>query len=76
CSYLQGKDLISVLCLPIVRQNKISGVLYLENTHTADAFQLDRVQTLKIIASQAAISLENAQMYQDLQDLNKNLEQL
>jgi len=76
CPYLQDKEVISVLCLPIVRQNKISGVLYLENTHTADAFQLDRVQTLEIIASQAAISLENAQMYQDLQDLNKNLEQL
>lgn len=76
CPYLANQTAISVLCLPIIRQNKMSGILYLENNHMADAFQLDRVQTLKIIASQAAISLENAQMYHDLQAMNKNLEEL
>lgn len=76
CFYLNGRGTISVLCVPIIRQNKMSGLLYLENTLLADAFQSDRVSTLKVIASQAAISLENAKMYHDLDALNKNLEDL
>ncbi|GAK82601.1 signal transduction histidine kinase CheA [Vibrio ponticus] len=75
CNYLSDRKNISVLCLPIIRQEKMSGILYLENTHVSDAFQPERIQTLEIIASQAAISLENAQMYRDLQALNKNLEE-
>lgn len=76
CPYLENKDSLSVLCVPIIRQNKLSGVLYLENNHTAQAFQADRVQTLNIIASQAAISLENARMFSDLEQMNNNLEGL
>ncbi len=76
CPYLMARDDISVLCVPIVRQKQLSGVLYLENSHTTQAFQLERVHTLQIIASQAAISLENAKMYHDLELLNKNLEDL
>ncbi|EGU32020.1 Serine/threonine protein kinase and Signal transduction histidine kinase (STHK) with GAF sensor [Vibrio ichthyoenteri ATCC 700023] len=74
CPYLNSRRNISVLCVPIVRGKKMSGMLYLENHHMADAFHANRVQTLKIIASQAAISLENAKMYQDLEALNQNLE--
>ncbi|EGU32904.1 protein kinase [Vibrio sp. N418] len=74
CPYLAAKEGISVLCVPILRGKKMSGMLYLENHHMADAFHADRVQTLKIIASQAAISLENATIYQDLARLNQNLE--
>lgn len=74
CPYLQSQGDISVLCVPIVRQSEMSGVLYLENTHMSDAFQSDRVQTLKIIASQAAISLENARMFRDLELMNNDLE--
>ncbi|USD66636.1 diguanylate cyclase [Vibrio sp. SCSIO 43136] len=76
CNYLRQQGDISVLCVPIIRQGTMSGVLYLENTHLAEAFQADRVQTLKIIASQAAISLENARMYRDLEEMNNNLEEL
>ena len=76
CPYLENKDSLSVLCVPIIRQNKLSGVLYLENNHADQAFQADRVQTLNIIASQAAISLENARMFSDLEQMNNNLEGL
>lgn len=76
CPYLNSQGDISVLCVPIIRQKQMSGVLYLENTHMAEAFQTDRVQTLKIIASQAAISLENARMFRDLKLMNDNLEGL
>ena len=60
----------SVLCLPIVRQTTLIGVLYLENTLVTHAFTPERVGVLELLASQAAISLENALLYTDLQQEN------
>jgi PAS domain S-box-containing protein len=57
----------SVLCLPVVKQTKLVGALYLENNLTPRAFTSDRVAVLELLASQAAISLENANLYSDLQ---------
>lgn len=57
----------SILCLPIVKQAKLVGALYLENNLTACAFTPDRVTVLQLLASQAAISLENSGLYSDLQ---------
>ena len=57
----------SVLCLPIVKQTKLIGALYLENNLTPRAFTADRVAVLELLASQAAISIENATLYSDLQ---------
>ena len=57
----------SVLCLPIVRQAKLVGALYLENNLAPFVFTPDRVAVLQLLASQAAISLENAHLYTDLQ---------
>jgi len=57
----------SVLCLPIIRQKKLVGALYLENNLTPGAFTPERVTVLQLLASQAAISLENAGLYSDLQ---------
>ncbi|MET0790932.1 MAG: ATP-binding protein, partial [Polyangiaceae bacterium] len=56
----------SVLCLPIFRQTKPVGALYLENNLTTRAFTADRVAVLDFLASQAAISLENARLYSEL----------
>ena len=53
--------------MPIVKQTKLVGVLYLENNLTPRAFTSDRVAVLELLASQAAISLENAGLYSDLQ---------
>jgi formate hydrogenlyase transcriptional activator len=50
-----------------VNQTKLVGALYLENNLTACAFTPDRVAVLQFLASQAAISLENASLYSDLQ---------
>ena len=52
----------SILCLPILKQTKVIGVLYLENNLTAHAFTSERVAVLDVLASQAAISLENARL--------------
>ena len=65
--YVQRKRSKSVLCLPIVKQAKLVGALYLENNLTAGAFTPERVAVLQLLASQAAISLENASLYSDLQ---------
>jgi PAS domain S-box-containing protein len=57
----------SILCLPIIKQTNLVGVLYLENGLTSGAFTPERVTVLQWLASQAAISLENASLYSDLQ---------
>ncbi|MEB3161868.1 MAG: AAA family ATPase [Prochlorothrix sp.] len=72
--YLQEKKPRSVLCLPILHQGLLIGVLYLENSLTSGVFTQDRLDILYLIASQAAISLENAQLYRQLQDYSRNLE--
>jgi PAS domain S-box-containing protein len=58
----------SILCLPLVNQTKLIGILYLENNLTPYVFTPGRVTVLKVLASQAGISLENSQLYRDLED--------
>ena len=64
--YVRQNRSRSILCLPIVKQAKLVGALYLENNLTVGAFTPDRVTVLQLLASQAAISLENATLYSDL----------
>jgi predicted ATPase/signal transduction histidine kinase len=66
-AYVRHNRSRSVLCLPIVRQAKLVGALYLENNLAPRVFTSDRVAVLQLLASQAAISLENAALYTDLQ---------
>ena len=65
--YIRQNHARSVLCLPLVKQAKLIGVLYLENNLTPHVFTPARIGVLKVLASQAAISLENANLYSDLQ---------
>jgi GAF domain-containing protein len=64
---VRRQRLRSVLCLPIVKQTSLVGALYLENSLTPGVFTPDRVAVLQLLASQAAISLDNAALYTDLQ---------
>ena len=64
--YIRQKRCRSVLCLPLTKQAKLIGVLYLENSLTSHAFTPARIAVFKLLASQAAISLENARLYSDL----------
>ena len=57
----------SILCTPILKQGQLVGILYLENSLTVGAFTSDRIEVLNLICSQAAISIENARLYQTLQ---------
>ncbi|HEY0799598.1 MAG TPA: ATP-binding protein, partial [Steroidobacteraceae bacterium] len=65
--YVRQNHSRSVLCLPIVRQSKLVGVLYLENNLAPSVFTPSRVAVLQLLAAQAAISLENASLYSDLE---------
>ncbi|XZO00390.1 MAG: AAA family ATPase [Microcoleus sp.] len=58
----------SLLCTPIINKGKLLGILYLENNLTTGVFTSDRLEVLKILSSQAAISIENARLYQNLED--------
>jgi signal transduction histidine kinase len=74
----------SILCTPILNQGQLIGILYLENKLVAGAFTSERLKILKLISSQTAISLENAQLYEKLEEkvaertkeLNKNNQRL
>jgi len=65
--YIRQNHCRSLLCLPLVKQAKLIGVLYLENCLTPRVFTPARVSVLRLLASQAAVSLENARLYADLQ---------
>jgi PAS domain S-box-containing protein len=66
----------SVLCLPILRQSALVGILYLENSLATHAFTPDRVQVLELLASQAAISLDNARLYADVRESHARIRRL
>ncbi len=68
--YLSRRQPKSVLCLPLMRRSALIGLLYLENNLATHAFTPERVTVLELLASQAAISLENALLYADLQREN------
>jgi signal transduction histidine kinase len=64
----------SVLCLPVMHQGKLSALLYLENNLAGGAFTPDRLEVLGLLSSQVAISLENAQLYENLRDATEHLQ--
>lgn len=82
--YLQRNKPRSLLCQPILRQNELIAVLYLENDLVANVFTPSRCRLLDLLSAQAAISLENARLYETLdnrvnertRELSKALEEL
>ncbi|MBD2570083.1 trifunctional serine/threonine-protein kinase/ATP-binding protein/sensor histidine kinase [Anabaena lutea] len=64
----------SILCSPILHQGKLRGILYLENNLATGAFTSDRVELLNLLCAQAAISLENARLYERSLEYSQQLE--
>ncbi|MEG4208248.1 AAA family ATPase, partial [Microcoleus sp. Pol7_A1] len=64
----------SILCSPILHQGKLMGILYLENNLARGAFTSDRIELLNLLCAQAAISLENARLYEQSQTYSQQLE--
>ncbi len=75
-AYIISRKPKSVLCTPIIHLGKLLGILYLENDLTIGAFTPDRIEILKILSSQAAISMENARFYNSLMDSEKKFRTL
>ncbi|WP_375501875.1 AAA family ATPase [uncultured Nostoc sp.] len=73
--YLSQQKPKSLLCLPILNQGHLIGILYLKNRSTSSVFTSDRILILNFLCTQAAISLENARLYQDSQIYAQQLEQ-
>ncbi|MEO1430476.1 MAG: AAA family ATPase [Cyanobacteria bacterium J06633_8] len=73
--YLRQRQPKSLLCLPLLNQGQIIGILYLKNRFTIGAFTKERVEVLKFLCTQAAISLENARLYKKAQEYAQQLEQ-
>jgi predicted ATPase/GAF domain-containing protein/HPt (histidine-containing phosphotransfer) domain-containing protein len=65
--YVQNNGTKSVLCMPVTNQGRLVAILYVENNATTQAFTRDRVETLRLIAGQAAISITNASLYESLE---------
>jgi PAS domain S-box-containing protein len=66
----------SILCLPLIRQGALVGLLYLENALASHVFTPDRARLLELLGSQAAISLENTRLYSDLQEREAKVRRL
>ncbi|MEG4046181.1 AAA family ATPase [Microcoleus sp. Pol17_C1] len=64
----------SALCIPISKQGKLIAILYLENNLTVGAFTSERIETLSILSAQAAISIENARLYKQVENYSQTLE--
>jgi predicted ATPase/signal transduction histidine kinase/DNA-binding response OmpR family regulator/tRNA A-37 threonylcarbamoyl transferase component Bud32 len=73
--YVQKHQPKSAVCFPILIKDRLSAIIYLENNLVEGAFTPARVEVLKTLSSQIAISMENARVYRDLDELNKSLEQ-
>jgi predicted ATPase/signal transduction histidine kinase/DNA-binding NarL/FixJ family response regulator/tRNA A-37 threonylcarbamoyl transferase component Bud32 len=72
--YFQQNKSKSVLCTPLINQGKLIGILYLENNLTIGAFTPEHSHVLNLLSSQAAISIENANLYNQLEDYSRMLE--
>ncbi|TAD98032.1 MAG: GAF domain-containing protein, partial [Oscillatoriales cyanobacterium] len=75
-SYIQKHQPKSILCVPLINQSQIVSIVYLENNLTAGAFTPERVELLKVLSGQAAISIQNSKLYTEVRESEKMLAQL
>jgi PAS domain S-box-containing protein len=74
--YLRDRHSKSILCLPLIKQRNLTGVLLLENSLTSHAFTPARIAVLELLAAQAAISLQITRLYGDLQGREAKIRRL
>ncbi len=65
--YIQTYQVKSVLCVPLLNQTQLSGIVYLENNLITDAFTADRLKILQLLSGQAAIAIDQARLYSSLE---------
>jgi len=74
-SYIQKNQPKSILCVPLINQAQIISIVYLENNLTAGAFTPERVELLKVLSGQAAISIQNSKLYTEVRESENRLAQ-
>jgi len=74
--YIRGHSIRSVLCLPLLKQTRLVGLLYLENNLTPHAFTAGRMAILRLLASEAATSLENTRLLSEQKQANAEIRTL
>ena len=72
--YILKNSPSSILCIPLMRRSELQGILYLENKFSSHVFSDKRIELLDILVAQAAISLENAQLFEERIKIEKELE--
>jgi len=72
--YLAKSRVPSIYCTPIHHKNRRIGIIYLENTLVEKAFTVERLELLSLLSTEMAISIENAYLYTDLEEINNRLE--
>jgi class 3 adenylate cyclase len=65
--YVEAQKPRSVLCAPLVKRGRLEAVVYMENNLSAGAFTRDRLDVINLLTAQAALSIHNARLYDDLQ---------
>jgi PAS domain S-box-containing protein len=63
----------SILCAPLLNRGRLSGVVFLENSLTISAFTPERIEVLRLLSTQAAISIDNARLLKQQAELNQAL---
>ncbi|MBV4484516.1 AAA family ATPase [Pseudomonas sp. SWRI153] len=74
--YIQQRGARSILCMPLMNQARVVGALYLENNLSAAVFSPARIAVLRLVASQAAVSLDNARLYRDIAEREAKIRRL
>jgi PAS domain S-box-containing protein len=66
--YIRAHHPRSIFCLPLLKQTGLIGVIYLENSLTSNTLPLSRLAAIRLLATEAAVSLENIHLYSDIRD--------
>lgn len=67
-AFIANHDVRSLLCFPLINMGKTQAVIYLANDLTYGVFNEKRVELLKLLAAQMAVSIENALFYSELEN--------
>ena len=73
-AYIVNEGIKSVLCSPIINNGNLIGIIYLENNLSTNVFEVEKLTIVNLLSSQAAISIQNAYMYKEINELNEQLE--
>jgi class 3 adenylate cyclase len=66
--YISSQKMKSIMVVPLMKQSEVTGIIYLENNLIEGAFTIERLNLINILSSQMAISLENALLYQNMEE--------